>query len=234
MATADAPDQPVGPPVPDWTARPRPMPTRLDGRTCSVAALEDAHRAPLYDALVAGAPDTLWTYMAQGPFASRVQFDAYLDGLPEPPGGWPMVVLAPEPVGLACYLRTDAANGSTEVGWITLAPTVQRTTAATEAIALMLRHAFDDLGYRRFEWKCDALNAASRRAAERFGFTYEGTFRQAVVYKGRNRDTAWFSITDAEWQRLRAAYDAWLAAENFDGDGRQRTSLAELTRAALG
>ena len=226
-------EQPIGPPVPDWTARPRPMPTRLEGRTCSVVALADEHREALYDALVSGAPDETWTYMAQGPFEAQVQFEEYLDGLPEPPGGWGMVVLAPEPAGIACYLRTDAVNGSTEVGWITFAPSLQRTTAATEAIYLMVRHAFDDLGYRRFEWKCDALNAPSRRAAERFGFTYEGTFRQALVYKGRNRDTAWFSITDAEWARLRPAYDAWLAPENFDDDGRQRRSLSDLTAAAL-
>jgi RimJ/RimL family protein N-acetyltransferase len=134
---------------------------------------------------------------------------------------------------VACFLRIDPANGSAEVGGIVLAAAAQRTTAATEAMVLMARHVFDELGYRRYEWKCDSCNEPSRRAAARLGFRYEGRFRNALVYKGRNRDTDWFSITDEEWRRLAPAYDAWLAAGNFDAEGRQRRSLSELTRAAL-
>jgi RimJ/RimL family protein N-acetyltransferase len=117
-------------------------------------------------------------------------------------------------------------HGVIEIGHIWFAPRLQRTRAATEAIYLMARHSFDDLGYRRLEWKCDALNEPSRRAADRFGFTFEGVFRQHMVVKGRNRDSAWFSILDGEWPRIRSAFEAWLAPENFDADGRQRQSLA--------
>ena len=135
--------------------------------------------------------------------------------------------------GLATLMRVDASQGSVEVGGILYARSLQRTRAATEAMVLLMRHVFDDLGYRRYEWKCDSLNEPSRRAAARLGFRYEGRFRQAMVYQGRNRDTDWFSITDAEWRRLAPAYDAWLDAANFDADGRQRSSLSALTAAAL-
>ncbi len=126
-------------------------------------------------------------------------------------------------------MRIDAAAGSIEIGSIQYGDSLVRTRAATEAMYLLGRHVFEDLGYRRYEWKCDCLNEPSRAAARRLGFTYEGRFRQATVYRGRNRDTDWFSITDAEWPRLRAAYDVWLAPENFDQDGQQRRSLSALT-----
>ncbi|MGH7122591.1 MAG: GNAT family N-acetyltransferase, partial [Acetobacteraceae bacterium] len=128
-------------------------------------------------------------------------------------------------VGVAALMRIDPANGVIEVGSIHYAPALQRTRAGTEAIYLLMRRVFDELGYRRFEWKCDCLNAASRRAARRYGFRFEGSFRQAVVYKGRNRDTAWFSIIDSEWPRLSAGYAAWLDPTNFDANGLQRKSL---------
>jgi RimJ/RimL family protein N-acetyltransferase len=128
-------------------------------------------------------------------------------------------------VGVASYLRLDHVNGSVEVGSIAYAAELQRTTAATEAMFLMARHVFDDLGYRRYEWKCDTLNEPSRRAAARLGFSYEGTFRNALVYKGRNRDTAWFSITDAEWPAIRSAFEEWLDPANHDDDGGQRAPL---------
>jgi RimJ/RimL family protein N-acetyltransferase len=137
------------------------------------------------------------------------------------------------PLGLASYLRIEPAFGTIEIGHIWFGPSLQRTTAATEAIYLLARHAFDDLGYRRLEWKCNALNAASRRAAERFGFTFEGVFRQHQVVKGRNRDTAWYAITDGEWPPIRAGFEAWLDPGNFHPDGTQRRPLGELiTRAA--
>jgi RimJ/RimL family protein N-acetyltransferase len=127
---------------------------------------------------------------------------------------------------MASYMRIDAANGVCEIGNIWFAPSLQRTCAATEAIYLMMRHVFDDLGYRRLEWKCDALNAASRRAAERLGFTFEGIFRQHMIIKGRNRDTAWYAIIDREWPARRRRLEVWLAAANFDGQGRQLSALS--------
>jgi RimJ/RimL family protein N-acetyltransferase len=138
------------------------------------------------------------------------------------------------PLGVASYLRITPEFGVVEIGHIWLGSPLQRTTAATEAIYLLARHAFDDLGYRRLEWKCDALNAASRRAAERFGFTFEGVFRKHQVVKGHNRDTAWYAITDDEWPAIRLGYDAWLARENFDRGGRQRRSLGDLIGEARG
>ncbi len=137
------------------------------------------------------------------------------------------VVLTPDggPQGVASHLRADPANGVVEVGGIVLSSALQRTTAATEALYLLMRHAFADLGYRRYEWKCDSLNAPSRAAAGRLGFAYEGTFRNARVYRGRNRDTAWYAMTDAEWPAVRSALERWLDPSNFDGQGRQRSRL---------
>jgi RimJ/RimL family protein N-acetyltransferase len=226
--------QPVGDPVRGWQPRPPARPKRLDGRHCTLHRLAESHLPALYEALVVHGRPELWTYLARGPFSSRAEFDDYVESFRGQAGAWPMVVTVDDvPTGIACYLRTDPANGSVEVGSITWSPALQRTAAATETMYLMARHAFEELGYRRFEWKCDALNAASRTAAVRFGFTAEGVFRNAVVYKGRNRDTAWFSITDAQWRLLRPAYDTWLAPENFDDHGVQRSSLSELTGAAL-
>jgi len=130
-----------------------------------------------------------------------------------------------QPLGVASLMRIDPANGVIEVGNINFAPALSRTRAATEAMYLLMRRAFDELGYRRYEWKCDALNVPSRQAAARLGFTYEGTFRQAITYKGRNRDTAWFSILDSEWPRLRAGFEQWLAPSNFDAQDQQRSPL---------
>ena len=136
------------------------------------------------------------------------------------------------PAGIASLMRIDERNGVVEVGGIIYGPRLARTRAATEAIALLAAHVFDDLGYRRYEWKCDSLNAPSRAAAARLGFTYEGRFRNAMVYKGRNRDTDWFSITHAEWPAIAAGYTAWLAPDNFDDQGRRRTRLPELIAAS--
>jgi RimJ/RimL family protein N-acetyltransferase len=137
----------------------------------------------------------------------------------------------PQAVGVATHMRIDPPAGVIEVGGIAFSPRLQKSPVATEAMYLMMSRAFDDLGYRRYEWKCDALNAPSRAAAKRLGFRYEGTFRQATVYKGRNRDTAWFSITDGEWPALRAAFQQWLDPANFDAEDKQRTRLSQLTEA---
>ena len=165
--------------------------------------------------------------MPHGPFADREAFAAYVAELRSMPATAPLASCCPTASrwGSRRYLRIDHANGTAEVGYITYAPALQRTTAATEAMYLMAAHAFDVVGVRRYEWKCDSLNEPSRRAAARLGFTFEGVFRQAVVTKGRNRDTAWFAITDDEWPRLRAAYESWLDPANFDDQGRQRSPL---------
>lgn len=172
----------------------------------------------------------MWTYLLSGPFASLAEYRTWLEAkqASDDPLFFAIVDGATRlAVGLASYLRIDAANGSMEVGHLQFSPLLQRTAAATEAMYLMMKQAFE-LGYRRYEWKCDALNAASRRAAERLGFSFEGIFRQAVVYKGRNRDTAWYSIIDKEWPAIDAAYRQWLDPANFDEAGQQRSSLSAL------
>ena len=227
---------PIGAPVPGWSPRPLPPATAMVGRFCTVEPLDPArHGAALATAMDADAEGRGWTYLSVDRPADRA---AYLDWLGTIAGrADPMAHAIVDhrdgtAAGLASYLRIDRGNGTIEVGSIHYAPRLQRTPAATEAMALMLRRAFDELGYRRFEWKCDSLNAPSRAAAERLGFRYEGTFRQAVVYKGRNRDTAWFSITDREWPALRDGFARWLAPENFTAQGRQRRSLAACRTAA--
>ena len=173
----------------------------------------------------------LWTYLPYGPFADRGAFESWLAERvrSDDPLFFAVVERASGAAsGMASYLNIVPANGCIEIGHIWFAPPLQKTRAATEAIFLMMRYVFDDLGYRRLEWKCDALNEPSRRAARRFGFTYEGTFRQHMVVKGRNRDTAWFSLLDREWPATRAAFERWLAPDNFDAAGRQRASLSAL------
>ena len=167
--------------------------------------------------------------MSYGPFPTERDLTAWLESWRDTDDPLFFAIMVDgRAVGLASYLRIQPDAGVIEVGHLSFSPLLQRTTAATEAMALMLRHAFDGLGYRRVEWKADALNEKSARAARRLGFTFEGTFRQGLVYKGRNRDTAWFSIVDSEWPSLAAAFDAWLAPDNFDGHGRQRARLEEL------
>jgi RimJ/RimL family protein N-acetyltransferase len=170
----------------------------------------------------------IWTYLPDGPYESPEHLRETL-GWAETADGYVYFTLVrlpdERPLGLASYLRIEPAFGTIEIGHIWFGPALQRTTAATEAIYLLARHAFDDLGYRRLEWKCDALNAASRRAAQRFGFSFEGVFRNHQVVKGRNRDTAWFAIVDDDWPSIRAGFESWLAPDNFDADGLQKLSL---------
>lgn len=220
---------PLGAPVPGWSPRPRPGPEVLEGRHVRLERLTVAHAAALHDA--SAGHDALWDYIPYGPFPDAAAYSGWVEsveGAPDPV----FYALCPlpeaRPLGVASFMRIAPEAGCIEVGGIMMSPRLQRTRAATEAMVLMMRWAFE-AGYRRYEWKCDSLNAPSRRAAQRYGFSYEGTFRQALVVKGRNRDTAWFSVIDGEWPRLRAAYETWLAPENFDADGRQRVSLAALT-----
>lgn len=218
--------QPIGEPV-EWSERAPVAPVTLVGQWCRVEPLAGHHLEQLYDALVLRSPPRTWTYYGVGPFDAPAGLNAWLRGFHDDPGAVPHVICRPDgrAVGVASYLRLDHVNGSVEVGAIVLAAELQRTTASTEAMYLMARHVFDDLGYRRYEWKCDSLNEPSRSAATRLGFRYEGTFRNAMVYKGRNRDSAWFSMTDVEWREIRPAFEAWLDPANHDDAGRQRTPL---------
>ncbi|MEW5423057.1 GNAT family N-acetyltransferase [Amorphus sp. 3PC139-8] len=224
--------QPIGAEVPGWEQRPHPPRTPIEGRICRIEPLDpDRHAGDLFAAVSADTEGRMWTYLPYGPF---VEEDLYRAWLAEAATGsdplfYTIVDTATgKALGLASYLRIDTRNGSIEVGHVAYPPALQRTIAGTEAQFLLMRRAFDELGYRRYEWKCNALNDASKRAAERYGFTYEGTFRQAAVVKGRNRDTAWFSILDSEWPAVRAGFEAWLGPANFDGQGRQTQSLADL------
>jgi RimJ/RimL family protein N-acetyltransferase len=190
-----------------------------------------AHASDLFAAQSAG-DSRLWEYLPYGPFADRSALLEHLRAQAVADDPWfYAVVVDGRAAGVVSFLRGDAINGVIEIGHVWFGAALQRTPAATEAVFLLARHAFDVLGVRRLEWKCDAANARSQAAARRFGFVYEGTFRQHLIVKGRNRDTAWFSIVDGEWPAVRAAFEAWLAPENFDADGAQRASLASLRRA---
>jgi RimJ/RimL family protein N-acetyltransferase len=222
---------PVGAPVPGWSPRPRPPRTPIGGRYCAVEPLDiDRHAADLHEANLEAGDHARWTYLSAGGFDDFEEYRTWLRsiaGTDDPLFHAIVDASTGRAVGVAAYLRIDPDNGVIEVGHINYSPRLQRTRAATEAMYLMMRRAFDELGYRRYEWKCDSLNAASRAAAARLGFTFEGIFRQAIVYKGRNRDTAWFSIVDREWPALRAGFERWLDPTNFDGSGRQIRRLEE-------
>ncbi len=227
--------QPVGEVVADWQARPRPTRFPMIGRFCQLEPIDpDRHGASLHAANAAAPDARSWTYLAYGPFKDLAAYTAWVRqaAASEDPL-FHAIILGEIAVGVASYLRIDPPNGVIEVGHIHLTAALQRRPAATEAMYLMMRRAFDELGYRRYEWKCDALNAPSRAAAERLGFTFEGIFRQAVVTKGRNRDTAWYAIVDRDWPAIRAALEAWLDPGNFDADGRQRRSLRSFSAAPI-
>lgn len=229
--------QPIGPDLPGWTPRPRPARAPMEGRACRLEPLDpEAHADDLFAAFAAAPDGRSWTYLFGEPPTDPEIYRAGLEA--QAAGSDPLFFAIRDrasgrAAGLASYLRIDPANGSLEVGHIHLGPALQRTRAATEAMALMMGHAFA-LGYRRYEWKCDSLNAPSRAAALRLGFRFEGIFRNALVVKGRSRDTAWFSVTDTEWPHLRAAFEAWLAPGNFRDDGGQRRGLAEIRGAIAG
>jgi RimJ/RimL family protein N-acetyltransferase len=218
--------QPIGFPVPHWSPRPFPPSVPMIGRFVTLEPLDPArHAAALFNAFAQDTAGHDWTYLSYGPFADLPTFTHFLTTYQSPDDPQFFTLITPDgPRGIAAYLRAAPAAGSIEVGHIHYAPQLQRTAAATEAMYLMMKTIFD-LGYRRYEWKCDALNAPSRRAAERLGFTFEGIFRQHVIYKARNRDTAWFSILDTEWPTIRAAFEHWLAPVNFHPNGHQRSPL---------
>lgn len=218
--------------MPGWKGARKPSTLPLQGQYCKLELLSADHLSQLYRAFADH--HQLWTYMGYGPFADEAAFTAVMQDFvgQQDPQFWVITEAASGiALGQAAFLRIQPQNGSIEIGHICFGLAMQRSRIATEAVYLMLRQAFA-WGYRRCEWKCDALNTPSRRAAERYGFTCEGLFRQALVVKGRNRDTAWYAIIDSEWPALQAAFEAWLKPDNFDGDGRQQTSLRTLTASA--
>jgi RimJ/RimL family protein N-acetyltransferase len=227
--------QPIGEALPGWVERPRPPRSAMVGRYCRVEPIEAArHAAELFSA---NAEDDgrMWTYLSVGPFAELEAYRTWVKSVErsEDPLFHAIVDLkSVKAVGMCAYLRIDPPNGVIEVGHLQFSPRLQRTPVATEAMFLMMRRAFEELGYRRYEWKCDALNGPSWAAAERYGFRFEGIFRQAIVYKGRSRDTAWFSITDGEWPAVKAGFERWLEPANFDAEGRQKRRLVELREEA--
>ncbi len=226
--------QEVGARLTDWQAPSRPDGRALEGRLCVVERLQAArHARSLHAANACDREGRMWTYLPHGPFADFAGYQAWVEQAERSADPW-FYAIADKgrgcATGIASYLRISPEAGTIEVGALVFSPLLQRSAAATEAMALMMGHAFA-LGYRRYEWKCNALNKVSRAAALRLGFRYEGTFRKAAVVKGRNRDTAWFAVTDDEWPALQGIFARWLDAANFDAEGRQRVPLSGLTRA---
>ncbi len=217
-------------PLADWTPPPAPDGgAPLVGRFVTLEPLSPAHAPALHAANAAD--KAIWDWLPYGPFPSLEAYQAWVDGMAVSDDPLFFALRDPAsaaPAGVMSYLRITPAAGSIEIGHICLSPALQRTPAATEAVFLMAARAFD-AGYRRFEWKCDALNLPSRRAAQRFGFSFEGVFRNHMVVKGRSRDSAWFAMTDGDWMHLRPAFETWLDPANFDAEGRQKTRLGDLT-----
>jgi RimJ/RimL family protein N-acetyltransferase len=235
MSSVNEFGQPIGFPVPDWRPAGRPPREPIEGRLCRLEPLDpERHAKELYEAYALDPDARHWTYLREGPFE---RFEAFAGWIERNSLGDDALFFAirdraaGRTVGIASLLNVDPDNGTIEVGNLRFSSLLQRKPAATEAMFLLMRRVFE-LGYRRYEWKCDALNAPSRAAAERLGFEFEGIFRQARLNKGRNRDTAWFSILDREWPALRPAFERWLDPANFDANGKQRARLSELTAAA--
>ncbi len=206
--------------------------TVLEGRYCFLEALDaDKHASDLWDAYSLDVDGRLWTYMPQGPFTDAAHYRSWVEGAHHKADPFFYAIIDRESnkaVGVASFLRIDPTAGSIEVGWITFSPLIQQRPIATEAMYLMMKHAFD-MGYRRYEWKCNSLNQPSINAAMRLGMTFEGLFRQATTVKGRNRDTAWFAILDRDWPVAQSAFEQWLEPSNFDASGQQNLSLSTLT-----
>jgi RimJ/RimL family protein N-acetyltransferase len=228
----DAAGHPVGLPVSSLEPAERPSGATLTGSRVRLERLSaEQHASDLFQALQANPEGTLWTYMPQGPFDTESDFAKWVSSIDSStdPLFYAIIDLSTnKSVGIASYLRIDTHNRTIEVGWLTFSEQLRRSTAATEAMHLMATHAFE-LGYRRYEWKCNALNAPSIAAAERLGFSFEGVFRNAVIVKGHNRDTAWFGLTDGDWLAIKLAHETWLNPSNFDESGNQRSSLRDLT-----
>lgn len=225
-------NQKIGIKVPNWEPVKYPEQKKMNGNYCRLEPLNiDAHAKDLFEAYCLDKKRVLWTYLPYGPFENLGGYRQWLEKncLSSNPLFFSIIDEATQKAaGVAAYMRIDPDNGSVEVGHLCYSPLLSRTRAATEAMYLMMKHAFE-LGYRRYEWKCNALNMPSRMAAQRLGFSYEGIFRQSVVTKGRNRDTAWFAAIDSEWGALKEAFEIWLSEDNFDKDGVQKKRLSDLT-----
>lgn len=221
-------DQPISQEINNWTVRKYPAKIEMEGTYCLLSPIHiEKHTKPLFEALHDNRGDS-WTYLPYGPFQNEEDFRGWLKSIELDKDTLLYAILdvkTKSPKGICGYLRTDPQNGAIEVGHLHYCRSLKRTAAATEAMYLMMRYVFDDLGYRRYEWKCNALNQPSRRAAERLGFTFEGIFRQHMVAKNHNRDTAWFSILDSEWPFLKEKFNKWLSPTNFDKDGNQLLKL---------
>lgn len=215
----------------------RPERTILHGRFVTLAPLDAAaHGANLYEATRGPEGDNVWLYLPYGPFPKRALFEAQLQEKAGSEDPLYFAIIENSTglvVGHASYLRIKPEHCSIEVGHILYVPKFQRTVGATETMYVMAKYAFDDLGYRRYEWKCNALNVASRKAASRLGFTFEGVFRQHMIIKGRNRDSAWYSMLDSEWPLCKSAFEKWLEPSNFDAQGKQRASLSEIRERSI-
>ncbi len=223
---------PIGDKLTGWSGRECPPVSPIEGRYCRVEHIDaDRHGSDLFAAFAADSEGRIWTYLPYGPFSSQLELKSWVSAYCS--GTDPLFHAVVDQdsgraLGVASYLNIKPEIGVIEVGHINYGPDLQRSPGATEAMFLMMRRVFSELGYRRYEWKCDALNARSRHAAARFGFTFEGVFRNATIYKGRNRDTAWFSITDWEWPPLKCAYEEWLDPGNFAPHGKQKHRISEL------
>lgn len=224
------PERLVGPVVDPLPVGNRPDLRPLHGRWMwlePVSAVK--HAKALYESFAESDPNGhVWTYLGYGPWESFEPFEAWVKEREAARDPWFYAFMRRDTgkaVGMGSFMRCDAPNGVIEIGHIWMSPSLQKSREATEAIYLMIRHCFDDLGVRRLEWKCDALNAPSRRAAERFGFAFEGIFRQHFIVKGRNRDTAWYAMLDKDWHRVREGFEAWLRPDNFDAQGQQKAKL---------
>lgn len=227
--------QPIGEALPDWKACDYPSKPLLQGRFCQLERLDlETHAQGLYNSFAKDSSQRNWTYLPYGPFDDFDSFKQWLAVSASRQDPLFYAVINQQTgvaVGLASYLRIEPSVGSIEVGHIHFSPLMQRTPMATEAMYLMMQYVFDELGYRRYEWKCDALNEPSKHAAKRLGFQFEGVFRQCTIYKQRNRDTTWLAIIDSDWPSLKHAFETWLSADNFDAQGQQIQSLNTGTRA---
>ena len=221
---------PIGEAVPEWTTKQLPQKTKMQGRYCCLYPLDlKKHSIPLYEAFCKDKDNLNWTYLPYGPFENYEDFKKWLGDfcLTKDPFFF-VVVKKDTVVGLASYLRIKPEVGVIEIGHIHFSPLLQKTRASVETIYLMMRRVFDEMGYRRFEWKCDSLNKRSCEAAKKFGFQFEGIFRQLTIYKGRNRDTAWFSVINKDWGKIKQNFERWLSAENFDEKNKPSLSLRYL------
>lgn len=222
--------QVIGEAVPGFTPGGLPTATSIEGRYTRLEKLNESYKEALYAVYGPDTPAQMWTYLAESSVANEAEWDELFERLLRDSSKFYYVILdknTQKALGTFALMRLDIANRVVEIGSVTYLPELQRTRIATEAQYLMARYVFEEMGYRRYEWKCDALNEPSKRAAERLGFTYEGRFRQAVVYKGRTRDTDWYSMIDQEWPKRKERFEKWLLPENFNEEGVQYHSLSQ-------